>query len=217
LFVGAVLCIQSIGDSASFGKARAGAAVLAMAFTSAALSFNYGAFAARDKSLSSGYAKITFSYSDKERRRYADLQEIIRDIPPKATVAATEHVGPHVSSRVGFYSLRRGSHGAEYLLAREQELGLDRTRQSLFLALKDNQYGVINRIGEMALMKKGADPSKNQQLIDDWNLASGNKRKKPARDAAAPGPNGETGGEPAEGNPEEPERPATEGTEGGAR
>ncbi len=215
LFVAAVLCLQSISERADFGKARAGAAVLAMAFASAVLSFNYGAFAARDKSLSSGYAKITFSFSDKERQRYQDLKEIIKDIPPKATVAATEHVGPHVSSRVGFYSLRRGSHGAEYLLAREQELGLDRTRQSLFLALKDNQYGVIKRIGEMALMKKGADPSKNQELITDWSLAAANKRKKP-KGEAAPGPNGESGGEPPEGNPEEPERP-TEGSEGGTR
>jgi uncharacterized membrane protein len=216
LFVAAVLCIQSISERADFGKARAGAAVLGMAFASAVLSFNYGAFAARDKGLQSGYAKITFSFSDKERQRYEDLKEIIRDIPPKATVAATEHVGPHVSSRVGFYSLRRGSHGAEYLLAREQELGLDRTRQSLFLALKDNQYGVIKRVGEMALMKKGADPSKNQELITDWNLAAANKRKKPKSEATSPGPNGESGGEPPEGNPEEPERP-TENTEGGAR
>ncbi len=218
IFVAAVLCVASIAERADFGKARAQAAVLAMAFASAVLSFNYGAFAARDKGLASGYAKVTFSFTEKERQRYADLKEIIRDIPPKATVAATEHVGPHVSSRVGFYSLRRGSHGAEYLLARQQELGLDRTKQSIYLALKDNEYGVIKRIGELALMKKGADPSKNQELIDDWSLASASKRKKASRKTTAPaepGPNGETAAEPATTRPEEPAQPQTEGPEGG--
>ncbi len=207
VFVAAVLCVASLMKSADFGRARAQAAVLGVAFASAALSYNYGAFSARDRALMSGYGKITFSFSQKDRDRYAQLQEIIQDIPPKATVAATEHVGPHVSSRVGFYSLRRGTHGVEYLLARQSELGLDRTKQSIHDALSKNEYGVLKRIGEFALMKKGHDTAQNQKLIDDWALAT--KKKKVEKAEAKPaGPNGES--EP-EGNPEEPERPAGEG------
>ncbi len=185
IFVAAVLALEATFRRPDSGRARAHAAVVAMVLASAALSYNYGAFPLRDKSLESGYHQITFSYSEKERERYADLQELLKHLPPKASVAATERVGAHVSARVGFYSLRRGSHGAEYLIARKSGLRLDRTRPVLLEALKSGKYGVFHREGEFVLFKMGHDTSGNEAIIDEWSLDRSKKKAKKRKRGSA--------------------------------
>src|SRR5690606_24416178 len=165
LFVAAVLFLAEVAKRVDFGPQRARAALVAMAFANVVLSYNYGAFALREKSFRSGYHTISFTFTDAERKRYADLRELVQHLPPKASVAATERVGAHVSARVKFYSLRRGTHGAEYLIGRPKELRLDRTRSVLHQALRSKEYGVLHRVGEFVLFKKGHDASKNDELI----------------------------------------------------
>lgn len=177
LFVAAVLFLAELWKRADFGPQRAQAALVAMALASVVLSYNYGAFARREKSFRSGYHTISFEFTEADRKRYADLKELITHLPPKASVAATERIGAHVSARVPFYSMRRGTHGAEYLIARASELRLDRTRSVLYDALRTNEYGVFHRVGEFVLFKKGHDPSGNQALIDEWKLAGGRSKK----------------------------------------
>ncbi|MFC1642993.1 DUF2079 domain-containing protein, partial [Myxococcota bacterium] len=170
IFVAAPLALESINRWPGSGPARVRAALLAMLFSTAILSYNYGAFAARNGSLKSGYRKVEFSFSDAERRRYQDLKEIVSVIPDDATVAATENVGPHVSTRKTLFTMRHGPHGAEYILASKNELGLHSTRPTLTEALESQKYGVVKRVGDFAVMRRGHDPSLNRALIRDWGL-----------------------------------------------
>src|SRR5690606_51679 len=67
---------------------------------------------------------------------------------------------------------------AEYILASSRELKLARTRPRLYEALKSGRYGVVRRVADFALMKRGHDTSGNAQLIRDWKLAEGSKKSR---------------------------------------
>ena len=172
LFLAIVLCLAHYKNWSKGGPQRAHAALAAISVTILISCYNYGAFWLRDGSLKSGYHKITFSMTDEERQTYAELKDILSSIPPDASVAASERIGPHASSRRRFFSLRRDSYHADYLIARQKELRLDRTKPVLARALQSGEYGVLRRVGPFVLMKRGHATTGNAAVISDWNLTS---------------------------------------------
>ena len=113
---------------------------------------------------------MEFTFTDSEDQRYQRLLELIKEIPKDASVAATEKVGPHVSSRRVLYTMRNGPHGAEWIVASSRELKLSKTKVSLRAVLDKNQYGVVKRSGDFALFKRGYNTDANAKLIKDWGL-----------------------------------------------
>jgi len=182
LFCGAALVLASMAKEQ--GRVRALAALIAMSLASMALSYNYGAFSARDKALESGYHKITFSMSDKERAALQDVRKLVASLPAGASVGSTERVGAHLSSRVGFYTLRRGSHGVDFMVARKKGLRLDRTKQTIRDALESGKYGVEARFGDFVVFKKGGDTKNNKKLIREWRLRTSAKKKRSKKSRA---------------------------------
>ncbi|MET0792494.1 MAG: DUF2079 domain-containing protein [Polyangiaceae bacterium] len=170
LFLAVPLALESIGKSLDSGVVRMRAAATTMVCASLVLTYNYGAFGARANSLKGGYNFIDFEFTPAEAERYRRLQTLVEMIPKDASVAATETVGPHVSSRVKMFTMRHGPQSADYVLASSKELKLSRTKPTLKAALESDQYGVLRRSGEFVLLKKGADPSQNKQLVLDWQL-----------------------------------------------
>jgi uncharacterized membrane protein len=170
LFMASVLALLAIGKSPDLGPQRQRAALFAFCGASAVLSFNYGAFACRENSFKGGFHKVEFNYTEAEDQRFHRLLELIKDIPKDATVAATEKVGPHVSSRRILHTMRTGPHGAEWIVASSRELKLSKTKVSLRAVLDKNQYGVVKRSGDFALFKRGYNTDANAKLIKDWGL-----------------------------------------------
>lgn len=181
LFLAVPLALAAYRRESPDGATRAYAVLAAVAGTIGVLSYNYGAFSLRDGALKSGYQMVTLSFSDEERKRYADLLEIKRSIPDDASVAASEKIGPHLSSRRVFYSLRRDSYQADYLITREKELRLDHTKSVINDALTSGEYGVFKRIGEFALLKRGHSTQGNPALIDEWRLRSTSRTSRSPR------------------------------------
>lgn len=177
LFLAVPLALVAYQRETPHGPIRARATLAAIVGTIGVLSYNYGAFAVRDGSLKSGHRTVSFSFTDEERKRYADLQEIAKSIPPEASVAASDKVGPHLSSRRIFYSLRKDSYKADYLIAREKELRVDRTKSVIANALSSGEYGVFKRVGEFALIKRGHSTQGNPALIAEWRLRSTTTRR----------------------------------------
>jgi uncharacterized membrane protein len=169
LFLATPLALAAIRDSGDRGRPRMHAATVSMLLASAVLSFNYGAFARRDD-FKGGFFHVNFSYTPAERKRYDDLLKVIRLIPKDASVAATENVGPHVSSRESMYAMRYGPHHADYILAGRNELRLGDARKDLIKVLRDKKYGVLKRLDDFALLKRGYETSGNAQLLRDWGL-----------------------------------------------
>ncbi len=170
LFMASALALAAIRATGPEGVVRSHAAIAAMAASTIVLSYNYGAFARREGSFKAGFNRIEFTLSDEERARHDELMEIITSIPPDAPVAATEKVGPHLSSRVNFFSMRGGPQWAEWILGSSRELKLSKTRPTMKEALESGRYGVFRRVGDFALMKKGYSTEGNAQLLDDWGL-----------------------------------------------
>ncbi|GMV16434.1 MAG: hypothetical protein AMXMBFR56_46580 [Polyangiaceae bacterium] len=170
LFLAVPLALAAIAKTGSDGPIRARAAIVAMGLASAALSYNFGAFARRSDSVRGGYFHIEFTFSDAERQRYADLQSVIAELPKDASVVATENVGPHVSSRTHMYAMRRGIYDADYILAAKNELDFEDTRKLFTEAVKSNRYGVVKRTGDFVLLKKGGDAKDNPALVTDFKL-----------------------------------------------
>lgn len=170
VFVAVPLALASIErQTKDHAKTRAHAALAAMVFTTAVLSFNYGAYGMRE-GFKGGFVHIKFDYTDEERKRYAALRELIDQIPEDASVAATEKVGPHVSNRKTMHSMRKGPNGADYILAGRREIKLEKTRPTFKDALRKQTYGVVDRKLDFVLLKRGHDPARNKKLLRDWRL-----------------------------------------------
>ncbi len=169
VFVGAALALRALA-STDGGGVKARAAMVAILFSSAVLTYNYGAFSARTGSLKGGYGDINFEFSDAERERYANLRELMKLIPPEAVVAATERVGAHLSSRPVMYSMRHGPHGADYVVVWRKQLNLGSAQSALKSALRSGEYGVLERLGDLALLQRGHDTGGNADLLRDWRL-----------------------------------------------
>jgi uncharacterized membrane protein len=170
LFVAAVIALESIKSGPVFGLERYRAAAAAMVAGSLVLSYNYGAFPRREGSFKAGFSKIEFFFTADEWDRYQALLEITSIIPKDASVAATEKCGPHLSSRIHMFTMRQGPQTAEWIVGSSRELKLSKTRPTLKEALESGRYGVVRRLGDFAVMKRGAPTSENQALMDDWEL-----------------------------------------------
>lgn len=170
LFMASVLSLVAIGKSPDLGPLKQKAALFAFCGSSAVLSFNYGAFACREGSFKGGFHKVEFTYTEAEDARYARLMELIKDIPKDDTVAATEKVGPHLSSRRILHTMRTGPRHTTWIVASSKELKLSKTKVSLRAALDSNEYGVVKRSGDFALFKRGYSTDGNAKLIKDWGL-----------------------------------------------
>jgi uncharacterized membrane protein len=168
LFIAVVLYLATVAKERSPVRARA--ALAAVAAATLVLTYNYGAFPRREGSFKGGFNKIEFSYTEAEHARYLRLMDLVKDLPPDAPIAATEKVGPHLSSRVTLYAMRNGPQTADFIVASSRELKLSKTKPHLKDALESGRYGVIRRSGDFALMKRGAPTHENQQLLRDWGL-----------------------------------------------
>lgn len=138
------------------------AAVVGVGLAAVASSFQYGALLGSD-SILGGFGVKTFEVSEPERRRLQQLRELVSQIPPSASVAATEAEGPHVSTRLVMYSLKFTlGQDPDYLVLGAIRRGGE--QKHVRQALDSGQYGVVHREGPFFLLQRGADTSRNREL-----------------------------------------------------
>jgi len=91
-FVGALLALLRFSDD---GRRRALTAAVLLAVVTG---FHYGMIWPRHQ-FTGGFSTIDFDYSERDRKRYRELNELIEQIPPDASVLASENLAPHVARR----------------------------------------------------------------------------------------------------------------------
>jgi uncharacterized membrane protein len=101
-----------------------------------------------------GFSPFHIGVSAADRARHADLYALIGQIPPTASVAASETLVAQISSRKNAYTLRIGYYEADYILCRIPIGGEDRT--NLIAALRSGIYGLQAQKGEFVLARRGA-------------------------------------------------------------
>ncbi len=138
----------------------AGATALACAILPT--TYQYGAVL-QQHTVRGGFGVYDFDTTPDELAQRAQLAELLRMLPRKATVAGSENLVPQFSNRAEAYTLRTGNFGAEYLLftlpLRSDE------RPYVFDPVKNGEYGLVAMSGPFALARRGHSTALNGAVI----------------------------------------------------
>jgi len=98
-----------------------------------------------------------------DHMRHDDLYFLIGQIPADASVAASEMLVAHVSSRKNAHTLKHGHFDADYILVRSPPSGTD--FEHLVAAIRTGQYGRVAEKGNFVLFRRGAPPATAQAYL----------------------------------------------------
>ncbi len=163
IVIASILALQHIGSSPSLGRIRQTSAALCLGLCAAGAGFQYGILLG-GKSIIGGFGEKRIVIGQGELERYRDLHSLVAQIPPNASVTATKHEGPHVSTRLILYNLSYalGDH-PDYILFQR---GLSRAEaQRVLPVLESGEYGLLDERGIFVLLRRGQDTSNNEKII----------------------------------------------------
>jgi len=136
------------------GAVRMAAALGALCVVVLSHSYNFGAILQRE-SFTGGFGRISFEFDETARKRYDDLRGVVAKIPREASVASTEYMSPHVSTREQAYVFRYNVGPVDYILLSDNEITGD-LRRILNEKFKNETYGLAAKGGtEFFLFKRG--------------------------------------------------------------
>jgi uncharacterized membrane protein len=150
LFAAVAIALRLRGSDHGAGAVRG--SVIALCVCVLCHSYVFGAILQHNTFIG-GFSRIFFSISPSEERRFADLQSVIKHIPPEASVAATETEIPHVSTRLDAYTLKITSNDADYFLIHRHHLDGD-ARNRVKGSLREAPYGLVAKQGDFILLGK---------------------------------------------------------------
>jgi uncharacterized membrane protein len=158
------LSLERLGATPNSGPAARRAALVALLVVATVVSVHQGALLGAD-TIRGGFNDKALSISLGERTRVAELDSLVRRIPAGASVVASEQVGPHVSTRLVFYSLKYTfGDKPEYVLV--GNMGMPEERERVRAALAGD-YGVVARAGPFFLARRGASKAANASVAND--------------------------------------------------
>ncbi len=136
------------------GKLRVAAAIGALCLTMLSHSYDFGALL-QHESFVGGFSRIQFEMNDTARNRYEDLRRVVSNIPADASVASTEYMSPHVSTRLHAYVFRYDVGPVDYILLSDNEVNAD-LRRTLTEKFRKYGYGLVAKgKKEFYLFKRG--------------------------------------------------------------
>lgn len=132
-------------------------------------SYVFGAILQHDTFVG-GFSRVFFRLTPGEEKRYADMRALIARIPPNVSVAATETVIPHVSSRLDAYTLKITAGEADYMLLFRHHLDSD-AKSRVKEALKAHPYGLVEKRGDFYLFAKDVQSKDTDRTLKNLGLA----------------------------------------------
>ncbi|HYQ45239.1 MAG TPA: DUF2079 domain-containing protein [Polyangiaceae bacterium] len=136
------------------GQVRVAAAIAALSVTMLSHSYNFGALL-QHESFVGGFGRVQFEMTETARKRYEDLRRVVSHIPADASVACTEYMSPHVSTRLQSYVFRYDVGPVDYILLSDNEMSFD-LRRSLADKFRKYGYGLVAKgQKEFYLYKRG--------------------------------------------------------------
>ncbi len=179
LFLATALSLWLMGREPD-GQLKRRAAVIAMLFAVTSHSYNFGAILQR-QSFVGGFSSITFQSTPESAKRYQDLLQLVRQIPRDASVAATEYLNPHISTRLEAYTFRYDVPVVDYILVSKLEVSGD-TSRFLTSLLKKAEYGLVGESSkELYLFKKGAAAGDYASALQNLRIRLDGKERKKRR------------------------------------
>jgi hypothetical protein len=162
VILGSIFCLEGWRRS-HHDSIRFAAALPALAVSATLFSYNFGAIF-QQHTFVGGFHQVEFTLTEAHRKTYRDLMQLVRQIPPTASVAACELLVPHVSTRENAYTLNRtGAGGADYLLCEVDWLGRPPVKGFMKTALDSKAYSFVGRSGAFAMWRKGGDHARDAE------------------------------------------------------
>jgi uncharacterized membrane protein len=110
-----------------------------------------------------GFLPLRVDIGGAARLHHDNLLALIAEIPPDASIAASEMLVAQVSSRKNAYTLMHGHYDADYILARFPPDSRD--IDHLVAALRTGAYGLVDEKGVFALFRRGAPAATVQPYL----------------------------------------------------
>ena len=121
----------------------------------------YGAFIQQEY-VRGGFGYYHFHITPQDVQRQKAVYELIKMVPPRAKIVASEQLVPHLSNRPDAYTLRTGLFDAEYLLFEAPRSGEEGT--NIRNAFTSGEFGVVAFKDPFVLAKKGYPRTLNESL-----------------------------------------------------
>ena len=131
-----------------------------------------------------GFTTFYFDTTPKDLADRAEFERIRAELPPHASVAASDNLVPQISNRPIAYTLRFSIFDADYVLFFTDPARIDGSeRQKVTDALLDGSFGVVDVRPPYGLARRGHDTALNDRVLLPWGM-----HMPPAPPAPAPAP-----------------------------
>lgn len=136
--------------------------VAALIVATLVTSYQYGAVLQHEITMG-GFGRYHFGTDASDRKRRDDLAVLLKMIPPRAKVVASENIVPQLSNRPDAYTLRIAVFDADYILFRLP--APPHEREHVLEVIENDSFGIVEASGEFVLAKRGHATDKNAQFI----------------------------------------------------
>jgi uncharacterized membrane protein len=138
------------------GQALAATAA-AILLTTLLTSFYFGSVFESPK-MRGGFLPVSYEWTDTDEERITTFRELVRQVPPDASIATTSHECPHVSNRRNAYSLEIGYHDADFILVRHRDASRKGAPGKEYRkAIDSGRYERVEKTGGFSLWKRSGD------------------------------------------------------------
>jgi uncharacterized membrane protein len=160
-FLASVLVLEWLKQR---GATHQRAAAAAMGLGTCLATTHFGAL--QQQHFEAAMGQVQFHFTDEDAKNLRDFRQLTALIPGDASVVATEHEGPQLSSRLLIFALRYGIAKADYVLFSWRSLGEEGASQkAVRKVLERGQYGVVSERPEFVLLQKGAPTEGNAAML----------------------------------------------------
>ncbi len=165
-------------------QANKRAALFALACAMVPVSYQSGAIFQRNTA-KGGFSPYNFETTTRDLNDRKTFAEIVRLIPPRASVSASDNLVPQISNRPVAYTLRFSVFDAEYILFFSDPTRIDGSeRQKVIDALLSGEFGIVDMKPPFAVAKRGYSTAQNDRVLMPWGL----RMVHPQPAAGAPSP-----------------------------
>lgn len=162
IVIASILMLKHLGEE--IGKHRQTGAAVALALVAAGAGYQYGVLLGGTKIIGGFGERRLDPLSRDELTRYRDVKALAGQIPREASVAATNHVGPHVSTRLVLYNLGYTLGEKPDFILFQRPLGKPEG-EHVRPVVMSGEYGLVDQRGAFSLLKRGHDTSRNEQVL----------------------------------------------------
>ena len=146
------------------------AALFALACAMIPVSYQSGAIFQRNTA-KGGFSLYNFQTTERDLNDRKTFAEIVRLIPPRASVSASDNLVPQISNRPVAYTLRFSVFDAEYILFFSDPTRIDGSeRQKVTDALLSGEFGIVDMKPPFAVAKRGYSTAQNDRVLMLWGM-----------------------------------------------